>query len=39
MSQDAQTIQDKGLVVIWLYNTAICMVLGNTLEFMHGSLI
>ena len=37
MSQNAQAIQDKELVVIWLYNTAVCMVLGNTLEFMHGS--
>ena len=37
MRQNAQAIQDKGLVVIGLYNTAMCMVLGNTLEFMHGS--
>ena len=37
MSLDKQAIQDKQLVVIGLYNTAVCMVLGNTLEFMHGS--
>ena len=37
MIQNPQTIQDKQLVVIGLYNTAVCMVLGNTLEFMHGS--
>ena len=37
MSQDTQAIQDNELVVIGLYNTAVCMVLGNTLEFMHGS--
>lgn len=37
MSQDTQAIQDKELVVIGLYNTAVCMVLGDTLEFMHGS--
>ena len=29
MSQDAQAIQDKELVVIGLYNTAMYMVLGN----------
>ena len=37
MIQNPQAIQDKELVVIGLYNTAVCMVLGNTLEFMHGS--
>lgn len=37
MRQNAQAIQDKELVVIWLYDAAVCMVLGNTLEFMHGS--
>lgn len=37
MSQNAQAIQDKGLVVIGLYDAAVHMFFGKTLEFMHGS--